>query len=52
MHWIGYDADSTHTHRIYWPETQKVSVERNVKFLDDSVTVCIIPLIPGKTPTP
>ena len=51
-HWIGYDADSTHAHHIYWPETQKVSVERNVKFSDDSVTVRVIPLIPKKTPAP
>ena len=52
VHWIGYDADSTHAHCIYWPETQKVSVERNVKFSEDSVTVRIIPLIPRKTPAP
>ena len=51
-HWIGYDADSTHAHCIYWPETQKVSVERNVKFSDNSITVRVIPLIPGKTPAP
>ena len=51
-HWIGYDADSTYAHHIYWPETQKVSVERNIKFSDNSVTVRVIPLTPGKTPAP
>jgi hypothetical protein len=30
--WVGYDADSTHAHRIYWPEQGKISVERDVKF--------------------
>ncbi len=33
--WVGYNQDSTHAHRIYWPEKRTVSVERNVKF--DSV---------------
>ena len=26
-HWVGYDADSTHTHRIYWPQKRLISVE-------------------------
>ena len=30
--WVGYDQDSTHAHRIYWPGKRTVSVERNVKF--------------------
>src|SRR6266566_2490507 len=29
-HWVGYDADSTHAHRVYWPETHRVSVERDI----------------------
>jgi len=40
--WVGYDADSTHAHRIYWPDTQRISVERNVRFTRftaDTVTV-------------
>jgi transposase InsO family protein len=36
--WVGYDADSTHAHRIYWPQNHKISVERNVKFTADSTT--------------
>ena len=35
--WVGYDADSTHAHRIYWPGKNVVSVERNVKFVPTSV---------------
>lgn len=30
--WIGFDADSTHAHRVYWPEKRSISVERNIKF--------------------
>ena len=52
VQWVGYDADSTHAHRIYWPETQKVSVERDIKFTEDAITVCITPSHPSKTPTP
>ena len=31
--WVGFDADSTHAHRIYWPNTRRLSVERDVKFV-------------------
>jgi hypothetical protein len=37
--WVGYDEDSTHAHRIYWPTAHKVSVKRNVRFTSDTVTV-------------
>ncbi len=41
MH-TGYDTDSPHAYRIYWPCANKVSVERNVKiievFADDEAT--------------
>jgi hypothetical protein len=30
--WVGYDTDSTHAHRIYWPSQNKITVERDVKF--------------------
>src|SRR6266849_8487652 len=39
--WVGYDEDSTHAHRIYWPDTHKVSVERNIRFTAQSVTVSV-----------
>ncbi len=39
--WVGYDEDSTHAHRIYWPDTHKVSVERNIRFTPQSVTVSV-----------
>ena len=38
-HWVGYDEQSTHAHRIYWPEDRWISVERDVRFMSDSVTV-------------
>ena len=31
--WIGFDSESTHAHRVYWPYKQTVTVERNVKFV-------------------
>jgi len=40
--WVGYDTDSPHAYRIYWPHANKISVERNVKiievFADDEAT--------------
>jgi transposase InsO family protein len=50
--WVGYDADSTHAHRIYWPEKNSVSVERNVKFTSDRITIRIPPLSKGNAPAP
>ena len=49
--WVGYDADSTHAHRIYWPETRRISVERNIRFKADSVTIRI-PSRQASTPAP
>ena len=40
-HWVGYDADSTHVHRIYWLQKRSVSVEHNVKFTSDAGTIPI-----------
>ena len=40
-HWVGYNADSTHAHRIYWPQKRSVSVECNVKLTSDARTVPI-----------
>jgi hypothetical protein len=37
--WVGYDKESTHAHRIYWPEKHSLSVERDVKFTTNTVTV-------------
>ena len=38
-HWVGYDDLSTHAHRIYWPERNFISVERDVRFVANSVAV-------------
>ena len=31
--------DSTHAHRIYWPSTKRISIERNIKFISPTVTL-------------
>ncbi len=46
-HWVGFDIDSTHAHRIYWPGKNTASVERNVKFVQPTIAVRIpFPLLP------
>jgi transposase InsO family protein len=42
--WIGYSGQSD-GHCIYWPQAHKVSVEWNIKFVED-LTDDIIPIIP------
>ena len=39
--WVGYDIESPHAHRVYWPEKHPnpISVERDVKFTSDTVTL-------------
>jgi hypothetical protein len=44
--WVGYDIESPHAHRIYWPEKHSISVERDVKFTSDTVTVYSSPSPP------
>ena len=31
-HWMGFDAETKDSHRVYWPERRMVTVERSVKF--------------------
>jgi hypothetical protein len=42
-HWIGYDKGSPHAHRINWPEMCSVTVERNVQFTANLITVYTLP---------
>ncbi len=52
--WVGYDRNSTHAHRIYWPSKNSVLVKQNVRFASTMVTVYNAPLPtnkPGKTPS-
>ena len=37
--WVGFNQDSLHAHRIYWPEKGSISVERNVKFASEQAVV-------------
>jgi transposase InsO family protein len=49
--WVGFDRDSTHAHRIYWQDKNRVSVERNVRFTSNTVTVHVPLLFPSSTST-
>jgi hypothetical protein len=58
-HWVGYDAKSTHAHRVYWPYKNSVTIEHNIKFASPYVTIhsrppgIITPLpIHGPAPPP
>ena len=37
--WVGFDEESTHAHRIYWPDRRTVSVERNIKFDENFILI-------------
>jgi hypothetical protein len=37
--WVGHDSDSLHAHCIYWLDKCSISVERNIRFILDSVMV-------------
>jgi transposase InsO family protein len=50
--WVGYDADSTHAHRVYWPEKNSISVERDVKFVSPFTSINILPLSYASTMMP
>ncbi len=43
--WVGFDAESTHAHKIYWKDRGHVPVERNVQFISDCIVVCPLPPI-------
>jgi hypothetical protein len=49
-HWIGYDKESLHAHRIYWPEKHSITVERDVKLTTNTVTVYTPPVLPSTPP--
>jgi len=34
--WVGPSSETDDGHKIYWPGTGRVTVERNVRFLDES----------------
>ena len=44
--WVGFDIDSPHAHRIYWPHKNSVSIERNIKFASPTTTVTLHPGVP------
>jgi hypothetical protein len=49
--WVGYDEESMHAHRVYWEDKGKISMERNIKFITD--TLVSFPLhIPMTAPIP
>ena len=50
-HWVGYDKDSTHAHRIYWAGKNSISVERNVRFAPTNITIDTPPIPTNATRT-
>ena len=58
-YWVGYDNDSTHAHRIYLADRNRVAVERNVRLAPTTVTVYTPPapanptrvIVPSQAPT-
>ncbi len=36
--WVGFDAESTHAHRIYWLDKGRISVERDIRFTSNIIT--------------
>ena len=36
--WVGFEEDSN-AHRMYWPDTQKIRIERSIKFDSDWVMI-------------
>ena len=42
--WVGFDAESTHAHRIYWLDKGRISVERDIRFTSNIITVGTPPL--------
>ena len=51
-HWVGYDKDSTHAHRIYIPSKNSIAVERNVRFAPTNVTIHTGPAPVNSSPAP
>ena len=47
VHWVGYDEDSTHTHRIYWAGQNKISVKRDMRFTVGTSTISIPSSLPA-----
>jgi hypothetical protein len=37
--WVGFDQDSLHAHRNYWPEKGSISVECDIKFASEQAVV-------------
>ena len=42
-HWVGYDGESTHAHCIYWQNTNTISVECNIKFVNTFMDITTQP---------
>src|SRR6266404_4182170 len=50
--WVGYDGESTHAHRIYWQNTNTISVDRNIKFIETFKDITIQPDLTQIIPVP
>jgi len=47
--WVGYDANSTHAYRVYWPGKNSITVEHDVKFVLPTIVINTLP--PSYAPT-
>ena len=41
--WVGYDGESTHAHRIYWQNSNTISIKHNIKFVNMFMDITIQP---------
>ena len=46
--WVGFDVNSTHAHRIYWPQKGSLTVERDIRFSSPTVSL----RFPSSSPSP
>src|SRR6266404_6052396 len=49
-HWVGYYGASTHVHQLYWQNTNTISVECDIKFINVFKDINIQPASEQETP--
>ena len=46
--WVGFDSESAHAHRVYWPGKNSISVEHNIKFAPTTLRIAFPSLPEGE----
>jgi hypothetical protein len=49
--WVGFDHNSMHTHHMYWPNKHCISIECDITFISNTVSI-YLPPVSGSTMTP